>query len=150
MNQQHLTTLLQKVQAGNMSVPQALRQLRTLPFEDLGFAAVDHHRSLRQGFPEVILCEGKTPAQIVAIAKKLLKSNGPFLATRVDPAIAKQLVRLHRNAVYHKMARIVAVSNSAQRQEGHVVIVTAGTSDIPVAEEARVTAEVMGSQITTL
>ena len=84
MNQKALTSLLQEVRAGNVSVRHALRQLRTLPFEDLGFAAVDHHRSLRQGFPEVILCEGKTPAQIITIAKNLLKSNGPFLATRVD------------------------------------------------------------------
>jgi hypothetical protein len=150
MNQKQLTSLLQKVQAGNVSVPHALRQLRILPFEDLGFASVDHHRSLRQGFPEVILCEGKTPAQILTIAKKLLKSNGPFLATRVDASLAKRLTRLHRKAVYHEMARIVAVSDPAHKQEGLVVIVTAGTSDIPVAEEARVTAEVMGSRVNML
>jgi NCAIR mutase (PurE)-related protein len=150
MNQKQLTLLLQEVQTGNVSIPKALSQLRTLPFEDLGFASVDHHRPLRQGFPEVILCEGKTSAQILAIAKKLLKSHGPFLATRADPAIAKQLTRLHRYAVYHKMARIVAVADPTQKPEGFVVIVTAGTSDIPVAEEARVTAEVMGSCVTTL
>lgn len=150
MNQQQLTQLLKEVQGGNVSIPQALRQLRTLPFEDLGFASVDHHRELRQGFPEVLLCEGKTSAQILAIAKKLLKSNGPFLATRVDPPIAKRLTRLHRHAVYHEMARIVAVPDLARKQEGLVVIVTAGTSDIPVAEEARITAEVMGSRVTTL
>ena len=94
MNQKHLTQLLQEVQEGKVSVPKALNQLRTLPFEDLGFASVDHHRALRQGFPEVILCEGKTSAQILAIAKKLLKGNGPFLATRADPAIAKRYLYL--------------------------------------------------------
>ena len=150
MNQKNLAKLLQEVQTGNMSIPKALNQLRTLPFEDLGFASVDHHRELRQGFPEVILCEGKTSAQILAIAKKLLKSKGPFLATRTNPTIAKRLTRLHRHAVYHEMARIVAVPDQSRQPEGHVVIVTAGTSDIPVAEEARVTAEVMGSQVSTL
>ena len=150
MNQKHLTQLLKEVQAGNVSIPKALSHLRTLPYEDLGFASVDHHRALRQGFPEVILCEGKTSAQILAIAKKLLKSNGPFLATRADPAIAKRLTRLHRRAIYHQMARIVAVADSTRKPEGLIVIVTAGTSDIPVAEEARVTSEVMGSHVTTL
>jgi NCAIR mutase (PurE)-related protein len=150
MNPKQLTQLLKKVQGGNLSISQALSQLRTLPFEDLGFASVDHHRALRQGFPEVILCEGKTSAQILAIAKKLLKFQGPFLATRVDPAIAKRLTRLHRHAVYHEMANIVAVADPTRRPEGLIVIVTAGTSDIPVAEEARVTAEVMGSHVTTL
>jgi NCAIR mutase (PurE)-related protein len=150
MNPKQLTQLLHGVQAGNVSIPKALSQLRLLPFEDLGFASVDHHRTLRQGFPEVILCEGKTPAQILAIAKKLLKSNGPFLATRADPAIAKRLTRLHRHAIYHEMARIVAVADPTRKTEGLVVIVTAGTSDIPVAEEARVTAEVMGSHVSTL
>lgn len=150
MNPKQLTQLLQEVQAGNVSVPKAFSQLRTLPFEDLGFASVDHHRALRQGFPEVILCEGKTTAQILAIAKKLLKFPGPFLATRVDPSIAKRLTRLHRKAVYHEIANIVAVSDPTRPLEGLVVIVTAGTSDIPVAEEARVTAEVMGSYVTTL
>lgn len=150
MNQDRLAALLQRVQAGQVSVPQAIRQLRTLPFEDLGFASVDHHRSLRQGFPEVILCEGKTPAQTLAIARQLLKSGGPFLATRASPEIAKTLKRLSRKAVYHNLARIVSVSDPKRVSQGLIVIVTAGTSDIPVAEEARVTAEVMGSRVQTL
>ena len=150
MNQTQLAQLLKDVQGGKISIAKALSQLRTLPFEDLGFASVDHHRSLRQGFPEVILCEGKTSAQIVAIAKKLMKSNGPFLATRAESSVAKQLTRLHRKAVYHKMAKIVAIADSDRKQEGLVVVVTAGTSDVPIAEEARVTAEVMGSHVETL
>ncbi len=150
MNPTRLTQLLRAVQARKVSIPKALSQLRTLPFEDLGFASVDHHRALRQGFPEVILCEGKTTEQILAIAKKLLQSGGSFLATRVDPSIAKRLTRLHRHAHYHEMARIVAVADVSLTRQGLVVVVTAGTSDIPVAEEARVTAEVMGSQVTTL
>ena len=150
MNQDRLAALLQRVQGGHVSVPQAIRQLRTLPFEDLGFASVDHHRSLRQGFPEVILCEGKTPAQITGIARKLLKAGGPFLATRVSPVNARSLKRLTRKAVYHEMARMVSISDSRRPRQGLILIVTAGTSDIPVAEEARVTAEVMGSRVQTL
>jgi len=150
MNQDRLTHLLERVQSGKVSVPGALRQLRTLPFENLGFASVDHHRSLRQGFPEVLLCEGKTPAQITTIARQLLKTGGPFLATRVLPPIAKSLKRLSRKAVYHEMARIVSVSDTQRAGNGSIVIVSAGTSDIPVAEEARVTAEVMGSHVQTL
>ncbi len=150
MNQDRLAALLQRVQGGQVSVSNAIRQLRTLPFEDLGFASVDHHRSLRQGFPEVILCEGKTPAQITAIARKLLKSGGPFLATRVSPGVAKILKQLSRQAVYHELARTVSVSDPKRQNRGLIVIVTAGTSDIPVAEEARVTAEVMGSRVQTL
>ncbi len=150
MNQDRVVALLQQVQTGRVSIPSAIRQLRTLPFENLGFASVDHHRSLRQGFPEVILCEGKTPAQITAIARKLLKSGGPFLATRVTPANARNLKRLSRRAVYHDMARIVSVSDRTLTGKGLIVMVTAGTSDIPVAEEARVTAEVMGSRVQIL
>jgi NCAIR mutase (PurE)-related protein len=150
MNQDRLAALLQRVQGGKVSVPQAIRQLRTLPFEDLGFASVDHHRSLRQGFPEVILCEGKTPAQIRAIARNLLKAGGPFLATRVSPANARSLKRLARKAVYYEMARMVAIFDGTRTKQGLILVVTAGTSDIPVAEEARVTAEVMGSRVQTL
>jgi pyridinium-3,5-biscarboxylic acid mononucleotide synthase len=150
MNPDRLTHLLAQVRRGTVSVPGAIQQLRTLPFEDLGFAAVDHHRSLRQGFPEVILCEGKTPAQVLAIARRLLKSGGPFLATRISPEVAKKLRRLSRGMVYHEMARIVSVSNPKTVPTGLIVVVTAGTSDIPVAEEARITAEVMGSRVRTL
>ncbi|WP_447963930.1 nickel pincer cofactor biosynthesis protein LarB [Nitrospira sp. Ecomares 2.1] len=150
MNHDRLAALLQRVQGGHVSVPQAIQQLRTLPFEDLGFASVDHHRSLRQGFPEVILCEGKTPAQITAIARKLLKAGGPFLATRVTPANARSLKQLAPKAVYHEMARMVSLAESKRTRQGLILIVTAGTSDIPVAEEAKVTAEVMGSRVQTL
>jgi hypothetical protein len=150
MNQDRLAALLQRVQAGKVSIPHALRQLRSLPFEDLGFASVDHHRSLRQGFPEVIFCEGKTSAQITAIARKLLKSGGPFLATRVTPSNARNLKRLSPKAVHHEMARIVSVSDLTRTGRGLILIITAGTSDIPVAEEARITAEVMGSRVRTL
>jgi NCAIR mutase (PurE)-related protein len=142
--------LLQKVQSGSLSVEAAVRRLQTLPFEDLGFASLDHHRAIRQGFPEVLFCEGKTDAQIVGIAKNLLGRKGPFLATRVGPAAARLLCRLNPRAQYHKAARAVAVPPARRTRHGHVLIVTAGTADIPVAEEARVTADIMGSRVDTL
>ncbi len=145
-----LKQLLQHVQQGTLSVPKALDQLRTLPYENLGFAKVDHHRTLRQGVPEAILCEGKTEAQILAIAKGLLKHKVPVLATRVTPDIARALKRVSRRAVYEKEARMVVIQSTIPIPQGDVVIVTAGTSDIPVAEEARVTASTMGSAVETL
>ena len=150
MNPERLERLLSGVRSGRVTVTHALEQLRSLPFEDLGFASLDHHRSLRQGFPEVILCEGKTAAQIRDIAKALLKHHRPFLATRATPQVAALIKRINRHAVYHEAARIVAVRDAKRRLQGHVLVITAGTSDVPVAEEARITAEVMGSRVETL
>lgn len=142
--------LLQQVQEGSLSVPKALDQLRTLPYENLGFAKVDHHRTLRQGIPEAILCEGKTEAQIIAIAKGLLKHKVPVLATRANPSIARALQRVSRRAVYEQEARMVVIQSTTPIPQGDILIVTAGTSDIPVAEEARVTASAMGSAVEML
>jgi NCAIR mutase (PurE)-related protein len=150
MDQSRLKKLLKDLQHGKVTVPAALHRLRTLPYEDLGFASVDHHRSLRQGFPEVILCEGKTKAQILEIARRLLKKGGPLLATRVEPDVGRALVDLDRHAVYHEPARAVVVQPRLSRLTGNILIITAGTADIPVAEEARVTAEVMGSRVEVL
>lgn len=150
MNPERLERLLRGVRSGTVTVIDALERLRSLPFEDLGFASLDHHRSIRQGFPEVILCEGKTPAQIRDIAKALLKHHRPFLATRASPQVAALIKRIDRRAVYHEAARLVAIRDAKRRLQGQVLIITAGTSDIPVAEEARLTAEVMGSRVETL
>ncbi len=150
MNQEQLTSLLERVREGSLDVSDALRRLRTLPYENLGFASLDHHRVLRQGFPEVIFCEGKTEQQVVAIARTLLNKNDSLLATRVDRSVAKALLRLKRGAVYHEAARVVSIAPPEQVRKGSVLIVTAGTADIPVAEEARVTAETMGSYTETL
>ncbi|WP_455377312.1 nickel pincer cofactor biosynthesis protein LarB [Petrachloros mirabilis] len=150
MNPERLERLLNSVKTGKVSVGTALDQLRSLPFEDLGFASLDHHRSIRQGFPEVILCEGKSLAQIRGITKALLKHHRPFLATRAMPAVANLIKRMDRRAVYHREARIVAIRDRTRPLRGHVLVITAGTSDVPVAEEARITAEVMGSRVETL
>ncbi len=150
MNSSAIKQLLQQVQEGTLSVPKALDQLRTLPYENLGFAKVDHHRTLRQGVPEAILCEGKTEAQIIAIAKGLLKHKVTVLATRANPGIARALQRVSRRAVYEEDARIVVIQSTIPKPQGDVLILTAGTSDIPVAEEARVTASALGSAVETL
>ena len=141
---------MKQVQDGKLTVPKALDQLRTLPYEDIGFASIDHHRALRQGFPEVIFSEGKTKTQITDIARKLLKKGNPLLATRVTPDVAHALKKLDRKAVYHETARLVSVSDPKRPRIGDIVIVSAGTADIPVAEEARITAEVMGSRVQSL
>lgn len=150
MSPEGIERLLKNVRTGQVTVAQAVQRLRALPFEDLGFASLDHHRSLRQGFPEVLLCEGKTAKQSVAIARSLIKKGGPFLATRAEPAVAKAILKLDRRARYHADARIVAIDRKPARRAGHILVLTAGTADVPVAEEARVTAEVMGSRVETL
>ena len=150
MNQDQLQALLLQVQGGVLDVPAALHQLRTLPYENLGFASLDHHRAFRQGFPEVIFCEGKTERQVVAIAKTLLRKTNSLLATRVERSVARALLRISKRAVYHEEARVVAIVPPNLVRRGSVLIVTAGTADIPVAEEARVTADIMGSRTDTL
>ncbi|MBS0167788.1 MAG: nickel pincer cofactor biosynthesis protein LarB [Nitrospira sp.] len=150
MNPEGLEQLLQQVHRGQLTVEQGLQRLRSLPYEDLGFASLDHHRSLRQGFPEVILCEGKTTEQVVAIARALIKKGGPFLATRAEPTVALAIRRLDRRARYYPDARLIAIRPTRRKAQGHILVVTAGTADVPVAEEARITAEVMGSRVERL
>ena len=150
MNPEGLERLLQQVRQGKLSIEHALQRLRSLPYEDLGFASLDHHRSLRQGFPEVVLCEGKSTAQVVAIARALFKKQGPFLATRAEPTVARAIRRVNRRTRYYPDARLVAVHPPRQKSLGHILVVTAGTADLPVAEEARITAEVMGSRVERL
>ena len=150
MNPEGLERLLGQVREGHVTIKHALERLKSLPFEDLGFASLDHHRSLRQGFPEVVLCEGKTTSQILSITRALIKKRGPLLATRVSPAVARAIRRLDRRARYYEEARVVAIHQAQRQRLGRVLIVTAGTADVPVAEEARVTAEVMGSHVERL
>ncbi len=150
MSPKDLERLLTQVRQGRVTIDDAMQRLRSMPFEDLGFASLDHHRSLRQGFPEVVLCEGKTVPQVTSIATALLKKRGPFLATRATPAVARAIRRLNRRARYYEDARLVAVHDPERTPVGQVLVVTAGTADVPVAEEARVTAEVMGSRVERL
>jgi hypothetical protein len=147
MSTTNLRALLDRLAAGDLSVGEALEAIRRMSFEDLGFVKVDHHRALRCGFPEVIFCQGKSPEQVATIASRLLKAGGPVLATRADAQAAQALRELDPGAVYHEAARAVVIEPEPRcARVGLVTILSAGTADIPVAEEARVTADLMGAE----
>ncbi len=150
MNKSDLTRLLQRVRDGKTDVSTALDRLKHLPFEDVVYAHIDHHRHLRHGTPEVIYCEGKTLEQITGIAKRMLAAKSDILATRANEKVFRSLKKLDRRAVYHPASRAVVIENTRKKAtEGVVLVLTAGTSDIPVAEEAAVTAEMLGSTVRT-
>ncbi len=116
------------------------------PFDDLGYAKADLHREVRKGFPEVILCEGKTPAQVTAITRKIYKANKKAMLTHAAPALARRLKKNFSRGTYYKAARIFYIGLKAKKT-GLVCVLSAGTADIPVAEEAAVTAEILGSRV---
>jgi hypothetical protein len=149
-----LRTLLEAVGTGGVSPHDAharlLTAMRAQPFEDLGFARVDHHRPIRQGFPEVILGLGKTPEQIATIAARILERGQPLLITRADEATWRDLQARIPGATYHATARAITVKQEMPAGEGTIVVASAGTSDLPVAEEAVVTADFMGNRVDRL
>lgn len=148
MNVDRLKKLLEGVRAGTVDVGKAMHDLKGLPFEDLGFAVVDHHRHLRQGAPEVIYCEGKTVEQVRAIAERMLANGSDVLATRAGFDVADALAALDGRAVYHEAARAVVIRHKKKKPtKGVVLVVSAGTADMPVAEEAAVTAAALGSSV---
>jgi len=151
MDEQSLRNVLEAMRSGSLSVDEAIARLRRLPFESLGFATVDHHRSIRCGFPEVIFCQGKTPQQVLAIFARLAAAGGCVLATRADRAAWEAVAAEFPDAQYREAARAITWRKAphAPPPRGHVAVVAAGTSDLPVAEEARVTAEMMGQRVTT-
>ena len=152
VDRSRVQALLQDLKAGKVTVGQAMEALRDLPYQDLGFAKLDSHRDLRRGYPEVILCLGKTPQRIVEIARRMSESHDLVLATRASPAIHRRLRQGldGKRVTYHERAAIVSIGTPPKARRGSVLVVTAGTSDIPVAEEAGVTAELMGSKVTRL
>jgi NCAIR mutase (PurE)-related protein len=144
-----LKLLLEQVQSGLVDVDTALGELRHLPFENLdGFATLDHHRSLRNGFPEVVFGQGKQPAQIVSIVRRLSERNDKVLVTRVDKVMADEIQAQLPELTYHPLPRLLVLDRStlAEKHPG-VLVVTAGTADMPVAEEAAITAELMGNAV---
>ncbi len=148
MDQERLKQLLEQVKAGAVDVPQAVERLRHLPFENLGFAHIDHHRALRQGFPEVIFGLGKTPEQVATIAARLLERASNLLVTRTNRETYEHVLRLAPDAIFHSTCGALTVRRDATLHgRGVIAIVTAGTSDIPVADEAAITAELMGNRI---
>lgn len=151
MDKKHLHKLLSHVQNGDLTVDEAMERLRNLAYEDLGFAKVDHHRALRQGFPEVIYCPGKTTEQIVAIASRMADTTANVLATRATPEVYDVLKNVFPDAEYHELCKAVVVNrDTADNGQGMVLVVAAGTADLSVAEEAALTAELMGSRVERL
>ena len=150
MNPEKLLDILRKVQRGTITPEQALSELRSFPYEDIGFAKLDHHRALRTGFPEVIFCQGKTVQQVVEIASRLYQNSHHVLATRASAEMAEAVQKASLPAVYHTDARIIEIGERPQPKENdtrYIAVVAAGTADLPVAEEAAVTAEAMGSRV---
>lgn len=148
VNAESIRKLFQQVRQGELSPDAAVSRLRHLPFEDLGFAKVDHHRALRNGMPEIILGQGKTPAQVAGIFSRLAKHGGNVLATRTTDKQFQAVKKKVRGVEYRELARAIILQKDPTRYgKGIIAVISAGTSDIPVAEEAVVTAELMGNEV---
>lgn len=148
MKKESLEKILNEVRDGKLAVDEALRLLKTLPYEDLGFAKIDTHRDLRRGFPEVIFCQGKTIAQIVTIVEKISHSDDVIMASRANSEIYEAIRQVKPGAVFFETARIVLIGRRKElKTEKVIAVISAGTSDIPVSEEAAVTAEIMGNPV---
>jgi len=152
MDFRKLEDLLKKVRSGRTSIQEAMAQLKSLPFEDLGYARIDHHRSLRKGFPEVIWGEGKTSGQILSIMKQLKRKGQNILITRLEEKKAKAIKKAFSKSQYYPQSKVLTYLTHPVKSEGKgtILVVTAGTTDIPVAEEAAVTAQFMGNRVETL
>jgi len=152
MNPRKLEDLLKRVKLGKTSVEKAIAQLKSLPFEDLGYARVDHHRSLRKGFPEVIWGEGKSSNQILSIMKEMKRKGQNVLITRLDEKKAKDIQKAFPKCRYSPQSKVLTYLIHPVRSEGKgtILVITAGTTDIPVAEEAVITAQFMGNHVETL
>ncbi len=152
MNHLKLDQLLRNVANGTLPVAQAAEALRHLPFEDIGFARIDHHRSLRKGFPEVIFGQGKTAEQVLAILERMAACENVVLVTRLDGEKADRVLALHPDATYDAAARMLVWCRSAPRivGQGTILVLAAGTSDLGVAREAALTAEAMGNRVETI
>jgi pyridinium-3,5-biscarboxylic acid mononucleotide synthase len=148
MNEETLRRLLDDVQAGRRSIQEALSDLRWLPFAELGFAKADTHRPLRRGAAEAVYCPGKSVEQIVRITTHLSRSESPVLLTRIDPAVAAEVIRALPLARHIPEARLVIVGTVPSARRGCVGVLSGGTGDLPVAEEAAWTAEAMGAAVT--
>lgn len=152
METKELRSILQSLQNGERSIDDVIERLRHLPFEDIGCATVDHHRAIRQGFPEIVFGESKSVAQIRQIATALLAKNNNILVTRLNEEKARQLADTFPAAVYHEEARTLTIEQKPVEMlgKGKVLVISAGTSDIPVAAEAVVTARLMGNEVEQL
>jgi hypothetical protein len=150
MDRERLREILESVERGEMTAHAAAERLRTLAFEDIGFAKIDHHRSLRRGFPEVIFGPGKTPSQIVAIASRLHETGQVVLVTKTTEEAFRAVAEKLPDARWHESAAAITVGGERSERAGKTSVLSAGTSDIPVAEEAALTAELMGAEVERL
>jgi len=152
MDTQAIKELLEKVKKGSLDVDEAIVQLRWLPYDDLGFAKIDSHRNLRRGFPEVILAQGKTVDQVAKIAQRMLENNNNLLITRASQEVYDAVHEIEPKAEYNELGRTIAVRKIRREvtDGGLILVVTGGTADIPVAEEAAVTAGIMGNRVERL
>ncbi len=152
MDIQKLERLLHRVKSGKTSIEGALTQLKSLPFEDLGFCRIDHHRSLRKGFPEVIWGEGKTSLEILSIMKELNRKGHNILVTRLGEEKAKSVRKIFPKSRYYPRSRVLTYQTHPVKRvgKGTILVITAGTTDIPVAEESVITAQLMGNRVETL
>src|SRR5262249_61462509 len=149
-DREKVRALLEAVAAGDVSAEQALGRLRNLPVEDLRFARVDVHRSLRHGVPEAVFCQGKTPEEVVAIVRRLAEAHDNILCTRVPDSTVDALIASGLECRTHPAARVVVIKPRSSDGVGLIVVVSAGTADIPVADEAAITAETMGNRVERL
>jgi NCAIR mutase (PurE)-related protein len=146
-----LKELLNSVRVGNLSVEEAMDSLKNLPYEDIGFARIDHHRHLRTGFPEVVFCQGKSAVQVRQIIERIHNQKNNVLATRANEDIYALVRQVDERAEYNSAGKTIVIRNRKKKDPvGKVLIISAGTSDIPVAEEAAVTCDIMGSRIERL
>lgn len=149
---QRLRTILERVGTGELSVDEALRELRALPFQDLGFAKIDHHRLLRRGFPEAVFCPSKTPEQTQRIVAEMAKTGVTVLATKATLAHYEAVSQVVPNACYHELAKLIVVEGTEPvsllpEKQPHIAVVGAGTADLPISEEAALTAEYSGCRV---
>ncbi len=153
MNAKRLREILQDLQGGRCDLESAFRRLRDLPYEDLGFARLDHHRALRTGFPEAVFCEGKTPDQVAEIIVRLAARHPRILGTRASREAADAVRRRLPDAVYHETARLIVAGPGESQPDptaGTVLVCAAGTSDLPIADEAAITSETLGAPVSRL
>ena len=148
MNAGELEQILNDIKSGKKEIPEVMEQLRDFPYTDLGFAKIDNHRELRTGYPEIIYCAGKTREQVRAIIEVMNRGENNIIGTRADETLAEYISGIFADAVYYREARIISIRKKAMpTAPTKIAVITAGTSDIPVAEEAAVTAELLGNEV---
>jgi NCAIR mutase (PurE)-related protein len=150
MNKKEIEKILQQFKSGQVEIEEVLGKLKHFPYDDLGFAKIDNQRHLRKGFPEVIFCQGKTLEQITKIVKRIKETRGKIVATRAAPEVYQEIKKVIPEVTYFKEARIVAVEEKKKVSSKFILVVSGGTADIPVAEEAAVIAELMGNRVERL